>query len=49
MFQRLTAAVADMQNVHSQVLNREENPIHMWPPAMQQLANLEREYSVLWS
>ena len=49
MPQRLTTPVTDMQYVYRLVLDREENPIHVRLPAVEQLANLKWEDRVLRS
>ena len=49
VLERLTAAMADMQDVYGFVLDREEYPIHVWLSAVEEMANLEREDRVLRS
>lgn len=41
--------MADMQNVYDLTLNREENPVYVRLPAIEQVANLERKGSVFRS
>lgn len=41
MFERLAAAVADMQDVYGIVLNREQNPIHVGRVAVEQVAHFK--------
>lgn len=41
VLEQLTAAVADMQDVHRLVLNREQNPIHVRFVAIEQMAHFK--------
>ena len=49
MPQWLTATVADMQYVDCLVLDRKEDPIHVWCAAVEKMPHLKGESHILWS
>jgi hypothetical protein len=49
LLERLTATVADVQDVYSLVLEREQNPIHMGCVALEQVAHFKGECRALGS
>jgi hypothetical protein len=46
---RLTAAVADMEDVHGVAIHREQNPIDMWRAAVEQVAYFKGKERTLGS
>ncbi len=49
VLERLTSAVADVQDVDDIVFNREQNPIHVRRAAVEQMAHFKREGGALRS
>ena len=49
VFERLTAAVSNVEDVHRFFLNREENSVYVGRVAIQQLAHFKRESGVFGS
>jgi len=43
VLERLTATVTDVQDIYGLTFNREENPIHVWCVAIEQMAYFKRE------